>query len=133
MIGGCSGSERGLKQTRPPRAGPGPGVGEVAPPPPVAEPGWRFSSDPRTGASLGALNASVRVPGTEAGSGQWLRRFLAFLGPGYMVPVGYMDPGNLAPDMAGGYDRTMDGSGRRRYDRVDLGGRRHMKRKEVKK
>src|SRR3546814_14711425 len=102
MIGGCSGSERGLKQTRPPRAGPGPGVGEVAPPPPVAEPGWRFSRDPRTGASLGALNASVRVPGTEAGSGQWLRRFLAFLGPGYMVSVGYMDPGNWATDLAGG-------------------------------
>src|SRR3546814_7302923 len=75
---------------------------EVAPPPPVAEPGWRFSRDPRTGASLGALNASVRVPGTEAGSGQWLRRFLAFLGPGYMVSVGYMDPGNWATDLAGG-------------------------------
>src|SRR3546814_3874378 len=64
--------------------------------------GWRFSRDPRTGASLGALNASVRVPGTEAGSGQWLRRFLAFLGPGYMVSVGYMDPGNWATDLAGG-------------------------------
>src|SRR3546814_14355693 len=75
---------------------------EVAPPPPVAEPGWRFTRDPRTGASLGALNASVRVPGTEAGSGQWLRRFLAFLGPGYMVSVGYMDPGNWAPDLAVG-------------------------------
>src|SRR3546814_2204000 len=60
------------------------------------------SRDPRTGASLGALNASVRVPGTEAGSGQWLRRFLAFLGPGYMVSVGYMDPGNWATDLAGG-------------------------------
>ena len=75
---------------------------EAAPPPRVAEPGWRFSRDPRTGASLGALNASVRVPGMEAGSGQWLRRFLAFLGPGYMVSVGYMDPGNWATDLAGG-------------------------------
>src|SRR3546814_11524183 len=27
---------------------------------------------------------------------------LAFLGPGYMVSVGYMDPGNWAPDLAGG-------------------------------
>ncbi|HEY9540349.1 MAG TPA: Nramp family divalent metal transporter [Luteimonas sp.] len=44
----------------------------------------------------------MRVPGTEAGSGQWLRRFLAFLGPGYMVSVGYMDPGNWATDLAGG-------------------------------
>ncbi|HVI58852.1 MAG TPA: Nramp family divalent metal transporter [Luteimonas sp.] len=47
---------------------------------------------------MGALNASVRVPAT----GDWLRRFLAFLGPGYMVSVGYMDPGNWATDLAGG-------------------------------
>jgi manganese transport protein len=69
--------------------------------PRVAERGWRFPRDPLTGASLGALNASVRVP-TAGGSGQWLRRFLAFLGPGYMVSVGYMDPGNWATDLAGG-------------------------------
>ena len=31
-----------------------------------------------------------------------LRRFLAFAGPGYMVSVGYMDPGNWATDLAGG-------------------------------
>jgi manganese transport protein len=31
-----------------------------------------------------------------------LRKFLAFAGPGYMVSVGYMDPGNWATDMAGG-------------------------------
>ena len=30
------------------------------------------------------------------------RRFLAFAGPGYMVAVGYMDPGNWATDLAGG-------------------------------
>src|SRR5690349_931702 len=34
--------------------------------------------------------------------GIWLRRFLAFVGPGYMVAVGYMDPGNWATDIAGG-------------------------------
>ena len=34
--------------------------------------------------------------------GRWLRRFLAFAGPGYMVSVGYMDPGNWATDLAGG-------------------------------
>ncbi|WP_288473001.1 Nramp family divalent metal transporter, partial [uncultured Pseudomonas sp.] len=44
------------------------------------------------------MNASVPVP--EGGS--WLRRLLAFLGPGYMVSVGYMDPGNWATDLAGG-------------------------------
>ncbi len=71
---------------------------EVSEPPQAAEPGWRFGRDPRAGASLGAMNASVRVPA----SGDWLRRFLAFLGPGYMVSVGYMDPGNWATDLAGG-------------------------------
>lgn len=56
----------------------------------------RHGSGPRP--SLGALNASVPVPAT----GQWFRRMLAFAGPGYMVAVGYMDPGNWATDLAGG-------------------------------
>ena len=34
--------------------------------------------------------------------GHWARRLLAFLGPGYLVSVGYMDPGNWATDLAGG-------------------------------
>jgi manganese transport protein len=37
----------------------------------------------------------------QAGGG-WLRRFLAFAGPAYLVSVGYMDPGNWATDLAGG-------------------------------
>ena len=32
----------------------------------------------------------------------FFRRFLAFTGPGYLVAVGYMDPGNWATDLAGG-------------------------------
>ena len=32
----------------------------------------------------------------------WLRRLLSFAGPGYLVSVGYMDPGNWATDLAGG-------------------------------
>jgi manganese transport protein len=32
----------------------------------------------------------------------FLRRFLTFAGPGYLVSVGYMDPGNWATDLAGG-------------------------------
>src|SRR6266849_10640248 len=32
----------------------------------------------------------------------WLRKMLAFAGPGYLVAVGYMDPGNWATDIAGG-------------------------------
>jgi manganese transport protein len=35
-------------------------------------------------------------------SGSWLKRLTSFLGPGYLVAVGYMDPGNWATDLAGG-------------------------------
>jgi manganese transport protein len=48
--------------------------------------------------SLPEAHATVAVPST----GSWLRRLLAFMGPGYMVSVGYMDPGNWATDLAGG-------------------------------
>ncbi|MCX5655133.1 MAG: Nramp family divalent metal transporter [Planctomycetota bacterium] len=40
---------------------------------------------------------TVSVPSTR-----WWRRLLAFVGPAYMVSVGYMDPGNWATDIAGG-------------------------------
>src|SRR6185312_16860774 len=48
--------------------------------------------------SLPEIHRSVRVPD---GAG-WLRRLLAFVGPGYLVAVGYMDPGNWATALAGG-------------------------------
>src|SRR5260370_27812602 len=32
----------------------------------------------------------------------WFRKILAFAGPGYLVAVGYMDPGNWATDIGGG-------------------------------
>ena len=48
--------------------------------------------------SLGELHGSVPVPR----GGRWWHRLLAFLGPGYLVSVGYMDPGNWATDIAGG-------------------------------
>ncbi len=57
--------------------------------------GWRF---PRTQPSLPESHATVRVPR----SGPYWRKALAFAGPGYMVAVGYMDPGNWATDLAGG-------------------------------
>ncbi|MCW6510425.1 Nramp family divalent metal transporter [Lichenifustis flavocetrariae] len=62
-------------------------------------PAWRFSG-PETDArpSLPEVNASIHVPT----GGSWVHKFLAFLGPGYMVSVGYMDPGNWATDLAGG-------------------------------
>jgi manganese transport protein len=46
--------------------------------------------------SLPEVHASVPV------RGNWVRRALAFAGPGYLVSVGYMDPGNWATDIAGG-------------------------------
>ena len=49
--------------------------------------------------SLAEVNATVAVP---AVGGLWWRRLLAFAGPGYLVSVGYMDPGNWATDLAGG-------------------------------
>jgi len=60
---------------------------------------WRYSSqDGNLRPSLPEVHASVAVPQ----GGLWLRRLLAFAGPGYMVSVGYMDPGNWATDLAGG-------------------------------
>ena len=47
--------------------------------------------------SLAESQASIAVPAT----GAW-RRFFAFVGPGYLVAVGYMDPCNWATDLAGG-------------------------------
>ena len=65
----------------------------------------RFSSDDgnvtRTSpdqVSLPDVHGSVPVP---TGAGFW-RKMLAFAGPGYLVAVGYMDPGNWATDIAGG-------------------------------
>jgi manganese transport protein len=48
--------------------------------------------------SLSEVNRSVTIP--EKGS--WFKRLFAFLGPAYLVSVGYMDPGNWATDIAGG-------------------------------
>lgn len=58
--------------------------------------GWR--ADAPVTKSLAEVNATVAVPA----AGVWWRRLLAFVGPGYLVSVGYMDPGNWATDLAGG-------------------------------
>ncbi|MDE1995946.1 MAG: Nramp family divalent metal transporter [Rhizobiaceae bacterium] len=58
---------------------------------------WRFAEGENR-PSLPEVNASVHVPH----GGSWIRRLIAFLGPGYMISVGYMDPGNWATDLAGG-------------------------------
>src|SRR5579872_1650608 len=57
--------------------------------------GWRL---PVSELSLPEVHGSVAVP---HGAGFW-RKMLAFAGPGYLVAVGYMDPGNWATDLAGG-------------------------------
>jgi len=62
--------------------------------PAVAEPGWRHS---RLAPSLVEVYRTVPVS-----SGGWWKKALAFAGPGYLVAVGYMDPGNWATDLAGG-------------------------------
>jgi manganese transport protein len=59
------------------------------------EQGWRGK---RTAPSLPEVYSSVRIP---INKGFW-RTLLAFVGPGLMVAVGYMDPGNWATDLAGG-------------------------------
>src|SRR5580765_2769862 len=57
--------------------------------------GWRL---PLTARSLPEVYASVPIPHD---AGFW-RKLFAFAGPGYLVAVGYMDPGNWATDLAGG-------------------------------
>jgi manganese transport protein len=52
----------------------------------------------RQSPSLPEVHASIAVPQ----DGSWFRKLFAFMGPGYMVCVGYMDPGNWATDIAGG-------------------------------
>ena len=57
-------------------------------------PGWRRT---RETPSLAESYRSVPVS-----TGSWFRKLLSFGGPGYLVAVGYMDPGNWATDLAGG-------------------------------
>ncbi|SFJ09450.1 manganese transport protein [Paenibacillus sp. UNC496MF] len=59
------------------------------------ETGWRQK---RAQNSLPEVYRSMKIPK----HGSWFRKFLAFAGPGYLVAVGYMDPGNWATDIAGG-------------------------------
>src|SRR3984893_14295762 len=60
-----------------------------------AELGWRR---PTGQVSLAEVHRSIVVPTTAS----FWRKLLAFSGPGFLVAVGYMDPGNWATDLAGG-------------------------------
>jgi manganese transport protein len=57
--------------------------------------GWRQSAG---NVSLPEVHGTVPVPVTA----NFWRKMMAFAGPGYLVAVGYMDPGNWATDLAGG-------------------------------
>ncbi len=57
--------------------------------------GWGSTSNK----SLEEVHRSVPIPNKS-----WLWKMLAFSGPGYLVAVGYMDPGNWATDLVGGSD-----------------------------
>jgi manganese transport protein len=63
------------------------------PPASRAQVGWRL---PPGSVSLPEVHGSIPIPAT------FWRKLFAFAGPGYLVAVGYMDPGNWATDLAGG-------------------------------
>ncbi|MFH1345397.1 MAG: Nramp family divalent metal transporter, partial [Pseudomonadota bacterium] len=71
---------------------------EPAPEPLPDGSGWRADAAAGIQKSLPEVHGSVAVPL----GGHWWRKLLAFAGPGYLVSVGYMDPGNWATDLAGG-------------------------------
>jgi manganese transport protein len=67
------------------------------------EPSVRGTAKPdaprlETAPSLPEVHRTIPI----AAGASWLRKVLAFAGPGYLVAVGYMDPGNWATDIGGG-------------------------------
>src|SRR5436190_21554946 len=61
----------------------------------IPETGWKKE---QRGPSLPEVHGTIPIP---KNFGFW-RKLLAFSGPGYLMAVGYMDPGNWATDLAGG-------------------------------
>ena len=57
-----------------------------------------ISGEPDKLASLSEVHSSIAIP---EGAGFW-KKMMAFAGPGLMVSVGYIDPGNWATDIEGG-------------------------------
>ncbi len=68
----------------------------------TGEQGWRYEV---ARPSLPEIHSSLPVPKSST----FLRKLVAFAGPGFLVAVGYMDPGNWATDLAGGsrYNYTL--------------------------
>jgi manganese transport protein len=77
-------------------------------PPPPGEAGQAKPQDAAwrrevVSASLPEVYRSISVRGKGGvGSGSFWRKMFAFAGPGFLVAVGYMDPGNWATDLEGG-------------------------------
>jgi len=69
----------------------------MAPPPPASAPTADALPAATTSVSLRGAHRSVFVPATT-----FWRKLAAYSGPGYLVAVGYMDPGNWATGIAGG-------------------------------
>src|SRR6058998_1523514 len=63
--------------------------------------GFYEAAEAPTRAALPSLPESHRTIPFLSGA-SWFRKVLAFAGPGYLVAVGYMDPGNWATDIGGG-------------------------------
>jgi len=68
---------------------------DISPLPDHTSRGWRTTN---LSPSLPEVHRTVQVPKDLS----FWRKLLAFSGPGYLVAVGYMDPGNWATDLAGG-------------------------------
>src|SRR6266852_177357 len=68
------------------------------------------TESPSTAHPSSALRARILSPSLPeshrtipfSSGASWIRKVLAFAGPGYLVAVGYMDPGNWATDLGGG-------------------------------
>src|SRR6059058_53227 len=70
-------------------------IDEVTPVSVTPDPAWRRPAD---APSLPEAHRTIAVPKDAS----FWRKCLAFAGPGFLVAVGYMDPGNWATDLAGG-------------------------------
>ena len=60
--------------------------------------GWKKDAADEKNFSLPEVHRSVPVPANYS----FFKKLFAFAGPGFLVAVGYMDPGNWATDLAGG-------------------------------
>ncbi len=84
-----------MAQTLPPQFETEPAIVEAPAPRTFTSAPWRRE------VALPSLPEAHRTIPISPGA-SWLRKMLAFAGPGYLVAVGYMDPGNWATDIAGG-------------------------------